>query len=62
MAKHVDLKDIENYVRHKLYPDELNNKVKGQKANFRRAFCKFDIINGQFVYNCNRIVINYRDQ
>ena len=43
-------------------PAELNNKVKGQKANFRRACRKFDIINGQFVYNCNRIVINSRDQ
>ena len=58
MAKHVDLKDIENYVGHKLYPAELNNKVKGQKAHFRIACRKFGIINGQVVYNCNRIVKN----
>ena len=52
---HVDLNLVESYLRHKKYPDDISNK--GEKANFRRACKKFSIVDGQFKFDGNRLVI-----
>ena len=49
MAHHVNLNDVDNYVRHQTYPVEIRSK--GDKANLRRASRRFAIKNGQFVYD-----------
>ena len=53
---HVDFGDIERYLRENIYPDGI--KDKGKKANFRKACKSFSIINGQFMYKSNRLVID----
>lgn len=60
MAHHINLNDVENYVRHQTYPVEIRSK--GDKANLRRASHRFDIKNGQFVYDDKRLVILSRDE
>ena len=61
MAQHINLTDIENYVRNGTYP--VYAKVsKGAKANFRRASKKFSIINGQFLFQQKRYVIISREE
>ena len=55
MAGKHDLSAIENYLWHKKYPD--GTSAKGYKANFRRAYKKFNLVNGQIMYKCNRLVI-----
>ena len=55
-GKHVDLNAIENYLRHKKYPD--GTSAKGDKARFRRACKKFNLVNGQMMYKGNRFVIS----
>ena len=52
---HVDLNLVESYLRHNKYPDDVSNK--GEKANFRRACKKFSIVDGQFKFDGNRLVI-----
>ena len=54
-GKHVDLIAIENYLRRKKYPNDTSAKV--DKANFRRACKKFNLVTGQMMYKGNRLLI-----
>ena len=54
-GKHVDLNAIENYLQHKKYPD--GTPAKGDKAHFRRACKKFNLVNDRTMYEGNRFVI-----
>ena len=44
----VDLTLVENYLQHQKFPDGISTK--GDKANFRRAYEKFSVANGQLMY------------
>ena len=44
----VDLTLVENYLQHQKFPDGISTK--GDKANFRRAYKKFSVANGQLMY------------
>ena len=46
---------MENYLRHQKFPDGISTK--GDKANFRRAYKKFSVANGQLMYKGNRLVV-----
>ena len=47
--KHVDLREIEIFVRSKCYP-EVISKDKGKKANFRKSCENFRIVDGSLTY------------
>ena len=49
-GKHVDLNDIRSS-----YSDGI--LIKGEKENFRRAYKKFSLVNGQMIYEGNNLVI-----
>ena len=54
-GKHVDLDAIESYLQHKKYPDGTSAKC--DKANFRKACKKFNLVNGEIMKKGNRLVI-----
>ena len=54
-GRHVDLNMVENYLRHKRFPDGISEKE--DKANFRRTCKKFSLVNGKLMYKGNRLVI-----
>jgi len=56
MAKsnHVDLNDVENYIRNGKCPNEV--KVKGTKRNFRKSCSHFTIIDGHLTFTNTRRV------
>ena len=54
-GKHVDLNAIERYLKHKKYPDGTSAKC--DKANFRKACKKFNLVNGEIMKKGNRLVI-----
>ena len=49
MAKHVDLKAAEEFLRNKTYPKGIL-KDKAKKSNFRKACNNFSIVNGDLAY------------
>lgn len=58
--KHVDLNFIESFLRHKTYPEYVEDK--GQKRNFRKACKHFSIVDGHLTYNGSRRVIFENDR
>ena len=52
---HVDLTLVENYLRHQKFPDGISTKR--EKTNFRSAYKKFSVTNGQLMYKGNRPVV-----
>ena len=47
--KHVDLGKIENFVRSKYYPEDIS-KDKGKRANFRKSWKNFKIVDTKGTY------------
>ena len=45
----VDLTLVENYLQHQKFPDD-GISTTGDKVNFRRAYKKFSVANGQLIY------------
>ena len=60
MAKNVDLNTIEEFVRNKIYPQNIA-KDKGKKSNFRKACKKFNIVDGHLMYKGKRRVV-YKEE
>ena len=56
MAAHVDLKSVEEFLRNKTYLKGIF-KYKGKKSNFRKAWPKFSIVNGDLMYKEKRRVV-----
>ena len=54
-SKHVNLNDIENFIRHGNYPSFI--KDKGEKCNFRKSSRHFSIVDGHLVFKGTRRVI-----
>ena len=52
----MDLKVVEEYLRRKVYPEEIS-KDRGKKANFRRTCKNFSPKNGELFYKDSRKVI-----
>ena len=55
MARNVDLKAVEEFLRNKTYPKGIL-KDKGKKYNFRKACKNFSIVNGDLMYKEKRRV------
>ena len=58
---HIELNEIEEYLRYKRYPPRMSAN-KGSKANFRRACRYFTCINGHVTYKEKRLVIQSKEQ
>ena len=54
-SKHVNLKDLEKYIRTGQYPIYL--KEKGAKSNFRKSSKYFSIVDGHLTFKGTRRVI-----
>jgi len=61
MAKHVNLKAVEEFVRNKNYPESIA-KDKGKKSNFRKACKHFSIVDGDLMYKEKRRVVFEEDR
>ena len=51
MVKHVDLRDVEQFIRNKTYLEQVNNK--GLKRNFRKSCKHFSFVDGHLTYKKN---------
>ena len=56
MAKHADLKAVEEFLRNKTYPKGIL-KGKRKKSNFRKACKNVSIVNGDLMYKEKRRVV-----
>ena len=55
--KHVDLRKTENFLRSKCYPEDMS-KDKGKKANFRKSFKNFNIVDEYNIKKKRRVIFD----
>ena len=55
--KHVDLRKTEKFLRSKCYPEDMS-KDKGKKANFRKSFKNFNIVDEYNIKKKRRVIFD----